>query len=251
MAKPNIAQIINRFLHKLKDASVNEGFFYIFHRIINHYVKKRLKKLFYYYYYKLVKSSNSFNFQGKDYKYFFHKYNNTWENERIVEIPIFWGIMQSNEGKSILEVGNVLSHYFNVDHDIVDKYERAKGIINQDIVDFNNKKKYDLIISISTIEHIGWTEKPFDPKKVIRVIEILKNHLTSNGKIIVSIPIGYNPNLDKILHRKEIAFQEFYALKRISGDNRWIETNWKNIQHAKSGIPYPHANGLVIGIIQK
>ena len=29
--------------------------------------------------------------------------------------------------KKILEVGNVLSHYFRINHDVVDKYENRQG----------------------------------------------------------------------------------------------------------------------------
>ena len=50
--------------------------------------------------------------------------------------------------------------YYKFEHDIVDKYEKKKGIINQDIVDYKPDKKYDLIISISTLEHVGWDETP-------------------------------------------------------------------------------------------
>jgi hypothetical protein len=60
--------------------------------------------------------------------------------------------------RNILEIGNVLSHYFPVNHDIVDKYEKADGVINQDVVHFYSPKKYDLIVSVSTLEHVGWDE---------------------------------------------------------------------------------------------
>jgi len=50
----------------------------------------------------------------------------------------------------------VLSHYFAVKHDIVDKYEIAPSVVNEDLVNFKPGKKYDLIVSISTLEHVGW-----------------------------------------------------------------------------------------------
>jgi hypothetical protein len=80
-------------------------------------------------------------------------------------------------------VGNVLSHYFSVNHDVVDKYEKAEGVINRDIIDFHPSKEYDLIISISTLEHVGWDEDIsdhkilHDPSKILRAIENLRGLL--------------------------------------------------------------------------
>jgi hypothetical protein len=53
--------------------------------------------------------------------------------------------------------------YYAVDHDIVDKYESAPGVINKDIVTFKLEgKKYELMISISTLEDVGWNGTPRD-----------------------------------------------------------------------------------------
>ena len=86
-------------------------------------------------------------------------------NERSIEVPIVMEIVNQNKGKRILEIGNVLSNYYKVSHDIVDKYEKAPNVINQDVVDFKTNEKYDLIVSISTLEHVGWDEEPRDDKK--------------------------------------------------------------------------------------
>ena len=103
-----------------------------------------------YFYYKFLKRG-SFMFQGEKLNYFYYPYNATWRNERIIEIPIIWKSARNFKGK-ILEVGNVLSYYFPVNHDILDKYEKAKGVINKDILDLDEDNKYDLIVSISTLE---------------------------------------------------------------------------------------------------
>jgi hypothetical protein len=112
-------------------------------------------------------SRKTFIFNGKTYYYFVHKYNTTWKNERAVEVPIIWDIVREHyrQGKRVLEVGNVLSHYFRIFHDVLDKYEVAEGVINQDVVDFKPAWKYDLIVSISTLEHVGWDEEPKEPEK--------------------------------------------------------------------------------------
>jgi cyclopropane fatty-acyl-phospholipid synthase-like methyltransferase len=150
----------------------------------------------------------------------------------------------------ILEVGNVLSHYFAVTHDIVDKYEKAAGVINQDVVDINLPKKYDLIVSISTLEHVGWDETSREPGKINRAIKKLKKLLNPNGKIVVTMPIGYSLDLDKSLKTGKVKFDKMYCLKRISKDNKWVETDWESIRNSKYDDPFPFANGLVIGLIK-
>jgi len=84
-------------------------------------------------YYKLFRSSERFTLGGEEYPYFYHWYNRTWRNERTVEIPIVRRILEARPEASVLEVGNVLSHYFGKDHEVVDKYEKAHGVQNIDV----------------------------------------------------------------------------------------------------------------------
>lgn len=202
-------------------------------------------------YYKIFKSSRTFIFQEKSYNYFYHKYNITFRNERMVEIPIVWEMMSGYRGKEILEVGDVLSHYFSVNHEILDKYDKSDGLINTDVCDFQPLKKYDLIVSISTLEHVGWDEVPREPTKILRAIENLKSLLSSNGKIIVTLPLGYNPVMDRLLSEGKIQFTKMHCLKRVFRDNRWVEAHFKDINNARYDYPFNNANGLVIGVIEK
>lgn len=200
-------------------------------------------------YYKFFKSFRTFLFNGKSYHYFHHSYNTTWRTERAVEIPIIWDIVKKRSSAKILEVGNVLSHYFPVHHDILDKYEQAPGVFNQDVVDFRPEKKYDLIISISTLEHVGWDEELKDPDKALRAIENLKRCAAPGANIIVTLPLGQNPELDKLLEENKIPFIKRFCLKRLSADNVWVQVEWKDIQGSKNNFPFRAANGLVIGFI--
>ncbi|MBU2476822.1 hypothetical protein KKG83_05105 [Candidatus Micrarchaeota archaeon] len=204
---------------------------------------------FLYYYFKIFKPS--FLFQNKTYNYFCHKYNFTWRNERAIEIPIIWTMVKKHNAKEVLEVGNVLSHYFNVKHDVIDKYEKTKGIINKDIVNFKPSKKYSLIVSISTLEHIGF-EKEINPKKALKALENLKsNCLASKGKLIVTFPLGFNSFLDNLLVSRKLDFAKEFYLKRVLPTNRWKETNLQEIKDSKYNYKHSHANALIIGIIEK
>lgn len=203
------------------------------------------------FYYRFLNSGKKFKFCGKDYYYFYSRYSATWIGERVVEIPIIWSFVKKYSGKRILEIGSVLSHYFPINHDMVDKYEKGKRVINGDVVDFYSSEAYDLIISISTLEHVGWDEHPREPLKILKAIKNLKNLLALKGILVITLPLGYNPYLDKLLKERKINFTKLYCLKRISANNEWMQVEWKDIVNARYDDPFPFANGLVIGIIEK
>lgn len=252
MKQNNIFKKALKLFYRAKEVSEEKGICHIIRFVIKTIIN-RATNLFPYSYYKLFKSKETFIFQRKSYHYFY-TITGTWKHERAVEVPIIWEIVKKYQGKKILEVGNVLANYFPVNHDIVDKYDKSTGVINQDVVDFQpaENEKYDLIVSISTIEHVGWDEKPRDPKKIPRALENLTTKcLAPGGEIVVTLPIGYNSYLDKLLKEDKIRFNKQYYLKRISKDNKWIEVDWSDICDAKFGDPFPYSNGLVIGIIER
>ncbi len=172
-----------------------------------------LNKLYYYLYWRHL--NREFVFDGKRYQYFYHPYNTTWSNERKVEIPIIRELLKQNQGKRILEVGRVLPHYFPVSHDVLDKYEKGKDVINEDVVDFTPARKYDLIVSISTLEHVGWEETPKEPEKAIRAVENLERCLNPGGKIVFTVPVGQNPYLDNLISDKKIRTDKLYYFNEI------------------------------------
>ncbi len=204
--------------------------------------KNRLNQWFY----QTFKSNESFSFARRDYEYVYHRHNVTWMNERAVELSIVWDFVERHDGAQILEVGNVLSHYFSIDHDVVDKYERAARVINQDIVDYQPEQKYDLIVSISTLEHVGWDEQPRDPLKIPKAVDNLERLLKPGGKMLLTFPLGYNSYLDELLYDGVLRFDEQRYLKRMSSDNRWHEVEWHAARGTSYNRPYFYANALVV-----
>jgi hypothetical protein len=193
--------------------------------------------------------AKTFRFGGKTYEYLYHMYNKTWKNERGVEIPIFRELLMQYQNKRILELGNVLAHYCPVRHDIVDKYEVAPGVISRDVVEFIPQQKYDLIISISTLEHVGWDEHPRQPGKLLRAIEHLKERcLAPDGTLMASLPLGYNTYFDGLIENGQSPFTLQHFLKRISKKNYWVESDWGSCRTAPYGRSV--ANALYIGIIR-
>ncbi len=201
-------------------------------------------------FYKHKRGDKSFVFNRQKYSYFIHPYNYTWRNERAIEIPIIKKILEENSGLEILEIGNVMSHYIDINHDVLDKYEKSPGVINRDIVNFKSRKKYDLIISVSTFEHVGWDEDIKDFKKILRSIYNLKKMLKKNGRIIFTHPLGYNFYMDEYIKNGKLKLSKADLMQRISEDNKWKQLPWKK-QLLRYHYPFAYANGVLIGVIQK
>jgi hypothetical protein len=173
-----------------------------------------------------------------------HPYNRTWTNERAVEIPWAYSIIDEHRGSRILECGNVLSHYFPVEHDVIDKYERAYGCINEDIVAFFPPYLYDLVVSISTIEHIGWDERPRNVSKAIAALERMKALVRPGGGLFLTVPIGYNPYLDGVLQRSCGEWTEMAFLRKDNRMNGWREVAADEAWTCTYGSPFSCANAV-------
>lgn len=155
--------------------------------------------------YKMITEKGRFAYEGKQYNYYIHWYNHTWDNSRKIEIPIFLKLYYENINKDLLEVGNVLSHYIPTMHDVLDKYEKALGVINEDVIDYTPESKYDIVLSCSTLEHVGFDEDIKDPDGFVKAINnIMTNVLKPGGVLVFSVPVGYNSGLDKALRENRV-----------------------------------------------
>jgi hypothetical protein len=230
--------------------------------------KVRDRALISYWYYFFLNRLRRFSFRGRRLRYETNRYHNAFLSERTVEIPVVRALLMGRPGERVLEVGNVLSHYGPVSHDVLDKYEKGAGIIRSDIVDYVPMRPYTAVVCISTLEHIGWDEDPndtlkitfdnkdpatvlsnIDPGKILRTLDLLKKMVLPGSRIIISVPLRYNPHLDKMLDDGAIVLTERYCFKRISRDNTWVETSWDDAKTMRYNAPYPCANGLLIGVI--
>jgi SAM-dependent methyltransferase len=169
-------------------------------------------------------SAATFRHDGVDHPYLRHAYNYTWLNERAVEIPLAATVLNGAAAEArVLEVGNVLAHYRPVSHTVVDKYERAPSVINADVVDIDLPGPFDLVLAISTLEHVGFDEDERDPGKPARAIAHLTSLLAPGGRLWCTFPVGYNPALDEALRQGSLGFTRLTALRRTGRDNRWAE----------------------------
>jgi hypothetical protein len=191
-------------------------------------------------------AKKQFNFDGKSLQYFYAKYNLTWVTERALEVPIGRHFIQLAGEENTLEVGNVLGHYFPPHHIVLDKFERGEGIVNEDIIGYNPGRTFDLILSISTFEHIGY-EDDGDPdaEKIRAAIAACQRLLSPNGRLIITVPFGYNPYLDRYVTEDRIKPHRAWFYEKTNKLD-WMESSKEAALQRNYAKPYPFANAIMV-----
>ncbi len=141
-----------------------------------------------------------------------------WRTERVVEITLLREFTQ-RRSQGGLELGNVSHLYFADQHRVIDKYEQGPRVENIDVMDLADDSRVAWIMSCSTLEHIGWDEATIEPAKVLVAVEKL---LRVTPRLFVTIPLGYNPNLDDHIRAGKIVptWQAIFVRRPL---NRWTQ----------------------------
>lgn len=184
-------------------------------------------------------------YQGVELRPKFDRHNCTWAGERCIELAIARYYGKQYKAADILEVGNVTAHYYDTDHLIVDKYERGVMVLNEDICTFNPPHKYTLIISISTFEHIGFDDD--SGSTVLDAVDQCYRLLAPNGKLVITLPIGYNPAADVAILM--CSGKVTYYVR--TGFSRWEECSRDTAFMHPYGCKYPYANAIAVLEITK
>lgn len=100
---------------------------------------------------------------------------------------------------------------------------------------------YDWIVSISTMEHVGHDEEPKDPGAAARAIHHLRSLLASGGEMLVTVPGGYNPALDRALP----TIGADYACTYRRNDAEWELTD--DLCFLPYGVSTPWAESVWVG----
>lgn len=189
------------------------------------------------------------------------------EGDRAIEFPWCIRNFNSNSKLRILDVGCVQSPLtgmaWRLGHEITSvdlreiEYEMpGVEFIKKDVttLDFSSNP-FDLIIFCSTIEHIGLLGRYSSNDKEdgdIRAINMCKNWLKKDGKIILTIPVGKDAiirpfhriygekSLPNLINNFNIEEQEYWAKR---GDNKWIKVS-KNDALNIDATKGPYALGL-------
>lgn len=230
-----------------------------------------------------VKWQESFKFKGKSLYYNRIGFNNA--SERAIEIPIAFNFLATLRNKNkILEVGNTLSHYENALSEcigvrprlIVDKFEIDLGIDNVDLMDISSEEKYDAIISVSTVEHIGQGVEPSgaygeqidvrDREAPLKAIAKIYELLNKGGKALITVPFGkltdfgwyiqFNQEyLDLLVNQYKVpqkaiskTFLRRMGMELNNSNPRqiWVEVEESVLSDVEYNWPWPCANAIAI-----
>ncbi|MEW6156972.1 MAG: class I SAM-dependent methyltransferase [Verrucomicrobiota bacterium] len=171
----------------------------------------------------------------------------TWASERCIEVPIAHEYLREFASGTTLEVGNVLSHYGVIRHQVLDKFEKGPGIINADIVEFHPTERFDLVLSISTFEHIGFDDESPEGsgKKILSAIASCRKLLKPTGKMVMTVPIGYNPDLDQMIAQNALGTAEEIYYKKIQRF-KWVPSSKTEALACDYKHPFPYANAILV-----
>ncbi|MDN4523626.1 hypothetical protein [Fictibacillus fluitans] len=222
-----------------------------------------------------------FNMNGKQFYYSKSSYNNF--SERSIEVPVAKDFFNKYKEKKILEVGNVFKNYNNekVTWDVIDKFEVSPNVLNIDLMDYEPVNKYDAIVSVSTIEHIGQTTEPTgtygentldkDREAPLKAIIKIYNLLKLEGEAFITVPYGKLVDFKWLIQfNKEylyLLFAKFGLPKEdvnfifykktdmeLMGNppvQLWEQVNMEQLSDTKFDSPFPCANGIVFIFIKR
>ena len=231
----------------------------------------------------MSKWTRTFTFKGKELYYNRIKFNNP--TERAVEISIAFDFIANLENhQKILEVGNVLSHYENSLSEnlglrtrrIIDKFEVDLGVENQDLMSLPSSEKYDAIVSISSVEHVGQAGDPSggygeqtesrDLEAPLKAIAKIYDLLAVNGKALITVPFGkltdaewyiqFSKEYLEVLWKKygipknAISANYLKLIDRETADDKhymlWREVDVLELSNSEYGWPLSQANSIAI-----
>lgn len=197
---------------------------------------------------------DTFEFNGKKLAYD-RSNDQTRLGERCVEVPIFKNLMKSAKN-AVIEIGNVMSAYGVKGQTVIDKHEKATGVMNVDVIDLKTDESVD-IFSVSTLEHVGKDMGgKEDGKKLIKFFTNLLKNCPNVQSLTYSFPWGYNQTLDDITktiltHEGGFGFKvkAHYIFKRTTKANEWAQVETLD-EKAQYGKPFEYGNQLSIILLE-
>lgn len=173
--------------------------------------------------------------------------------ERRVEIPVGLRMLERTPaGARILEVGRVLHRWSARPRDVVDRYERGPGVLNQDILEFQPDVPYGAIVSVSTLEHVGFDEPDRDLGKFERAVNhLLEACLARDGRLLVTLPLDHHPRVDEFILGGHGGVGELHCMERVSAFNEWRETGPKDALEAARRHRFPGAGGVAFWSVDR
>jgi hypothetical protein len=191
----------------------------------------------------------AFALDGRSYPYHVMRgKKRTWDNERAVELPICWEVVcRHGRPETVIEVGNVLGHYFDTTHRVLDLLEQHPLVTwNEDILEFKPPFAPELVVSISTLEHVGHGQGEARPEKFRQAVEAALGWLAPGGELLFTVPLGYNVAVREYLESPSPEVSSMLFMRRATLDNLWVQADLGEVIDCRYGRPFPCANALAI-----
>jgi hypothetical protein len=96
---------------------------------------------------------------------------------------------------------------------------------------------------------VGRDERPRDPAKAKRAVAALRSLLAAGGRLVITVPVGYNPELDAALRDGEIQFTCAAALRRDGSGPRWRAVTRAEVFSAPYDFLRYSARGVLFAVI--
>ena len=112
---------------------------------------------------------------------------------------------------------------------VVDRYERTPGVINADVLEFevDGRLRPDREHLDARARRLG--RAPARSRRRRARLAHLNKLLTPGGRLVVTLPVGYNPHLDAAIRERRLALSELRALRReerATPGGRWIRPRY-------------------------
>tara|TARA_B100000683_G_scaffold275786_2_gene327665 strand:- start:1316 stop:2512 length:1197 start_codon:yes stop_codon:yes gene_type:complete len=179
--------------------------------------------------------------------YFNHPYNTTMMNERTVEIPLALDFIADHP--DYVEVGAVMPYYGHKADTVIDPFD-------PEATDSRRLAECDLtgknVLCISTLEHIGLDEYGNENLNTHESYEGFYQIITQAENYLITVPIGYNQDLDGNLEwdLEDISCYGMVRRNALDEPPRWERVN--HVNHLAYHYNYPfNAGNFVLVITNK
>lgn len=164
-------------------------------------------------------------------------YNNPKTNERNIELPLGFWFLEEHPLNTI-EIGEVTAMYHEAKHPVYD-LSSADASRRKDVFDINMTGCN--VLSISTVEHVGFGDYGNKPEPHL-AIEAIKKIRKEASRYLITFPVGYNIELDDDLMTSGIP----YFLMERDADNKWYYVRHKDLTKFKYNSPYYAGNAICV-----
>ena len=162
----------------------------------------------------LAGSHGDFELDASDYRYLYDRHKFTWLTERAVEVPVAQALVDQHapdrrardrQRALALPPAAALGRR---------QVRAGPGVLNRDVLDLGGLGRFDLIVAISTLEHVGLgraaraiRQRHSAPSRCCAAL------LAPEGLLAITVPVGYNTAFDAALRSGQVPLHRAVALR--------------------------------------